>query len=223
MGEDDLPPGLSDGIDPSAITIPPVRPDDVEEAGRALKGAGGDILDLGEDIKAGWNGLRGIYSAPEAETLLSAVDEVPGWGEEVNDAATTAGDALIQFAADVRPILERWRGLKADAVAMQAHIQGNDDWRKDEDKVEEFNTLNNDLIKVQNDYMRPNAPAPTPSPPCSTAPGSWPPTPAPSPASAPTRSPTATPGPRRTWRHRGRSPRSTTRPGTWTSARPWWT
>ncbi|GAA1774959.1 hypothetical protein [Streptomonospora arabica] len=149
----EIPPGLADGIDPSAITIPPVKVEDLEEAARAVKGDGQDVSDIGNDIKSAWGGLQGIYSAPEDETLFSAIDPVATKGDEVGDAARTAGDALLDFAADVRPILERWRALKHDAQDMQDHIDADDDWRSDEDKVEEFNQLNNDLIKVQNDFM----------------------------------------------------------------------
>ncbi|MDT0302749.1 hypothetical protein [Streptomonospora wellingtoniae] len=149
----EIPPGLTDGIDPSAITIPPVKVEDLEEAARAIKGDGEDVRDLGNDITSAWGGLQGVYSAPEDEALFSAIDPVAAKGDEVGDAARTAGDALLDFAADARPILERWRALKQDAQDMQDHIEADDDWRSDEDKVEEFNQLNNDLIKVQNDFM----------------------------------------------------------------------
>ncbi|GAB3438040.1 hypothetical protein GCM10027570_00840 [Streptomonospora sediminis] len=148
-----IPAGLADGIDPGAITIPQVRIELLEEAAKAIKDDGQDVSDVGNDIKSAWGGLAGVYSAPEDETLFSAIDPVATKGDDVHSAATTVGDALLTFAQDVRPILRRWHSLKDDAEDMQGHIDDNEDWRQDEEKVEEFNQLNNDLLKAQNDFM----------------------------------------------------------------------
>ncbi|MDA0566657.1 hypothetical protein LG943_20420 [Streptomonospora sp. S1-112] len=149
----EIPEGLADGIAPGAIEIPPVDLEKLETAAEAIKNDGQDIFDIGQDIKSDWAGLAAVYSAPEEDILFEAVDPVATKGTQVQSASAVAGDALLTFAEEVRPILERWKSLKADAAAMQRHIADNAEWDKDEAKVEEFNTLNNDLIKVQNDFM----------------------------------------------------------------------
>src|SRR5690625_1764193 len=149
----EIPPGLKDGIDPGSIVIPNVRIEDLEEAARAIKADGQDVADAGSDITSAWGGLQGLYTAPEHDALFSAIDPVATKGADVHTPADTAGDALLVFAEDVRPMLERWRALKADAQNMQDHIDANEEWDKDEGKVDELNQLNNDLITVQNDFM----------------------------------------------------------------------
>ncbi|MBV2363948.1 hypothetical protein [Streptomonospora nanhaiensis] len=149
----EIPEGLADGIAPGAIAIPPVDLEKLETAAEGIKNVGQDIFDIGQDIKSDWAGLAAFYSAPEEDVLFEAVDPVATKGTQVQSAATVIGDALLAFADEVRPILARWESLKDDATAMQEHIAGNAEWDKDEAKVEEFNTLNNDLIKVQNDFM----------------------------------------------------------------------
>ncbi|MFC7329867.1 hypothetical protein [Marinactinospora rubrisoli] len=145
---------MSDGvIDPAAIPIPPVEPDEVEAAGRALKGDGEDIAQAGQDIKSAWGGLEGNYIAPEADILLAAVDPVATAGDDFGSATGTVGDALIAFAEEVRPILARLRTLKADAQTFRDDIDGDDDWRENEDKVNEHNALNNDVLAALNDYQ----------------------------------------------------------------------
>ncbi|MEY9214295.1 hypothetical protein ABH917_003741 [Thermobifida halotolerans] len=118
-----------------------------------MKGDGSDIGQAGADIKAAWSGLEGNYIAPESEELLAAVNPVADAGDEMETNIRTVGQALIDFAADIRPILSRWKALKADAVELSEKIRGDDDWREDEDTVEEHNQLNDDLLAAQNDYM----------------------------------------------------------------------
>ncbi|RCV48341.1 hypothetical protein DEF23_23505 [Marinitenerispora sediminis] len=128
-------------------------PDEVEAAGRALKGDGEGIAQTGQDIKSAWGGLAGNYIAPEADTLLAAVDPVATAGDDFGSATGTVGDALIDFAEEVRPILARLRSLKTDAQNFVDGIRGDDDWRKDEDKVNEHNGLNDDVLAAVNDYQ----------------------------------------------------------------------
>ncbi|KUP95782.1 hypothetical protein AC529_15595 [Thermobifida cellulosilytica TB100] len=140
-------------IDPDKISIPNADPDAIEAVGKALKDDGSDIGQAGADIKAAWSGLEGNYIAPESEELLAAVNPVADDADAMETNIRTVGQALVDFAAEIRPILERWRSLKADAVTLANRIRGDDDWRKDEDTVEEHNQLNDDLLAVQNEYM----------------------------------------------------------------------
>ncbi|GAA2071281.1 hypothetical protein GCM10009780_03210 [Actinomadura alba] len=128
-------------IDPGAIPIPQVKPNAVEAAGRALKTDGANIAETGSDIHSGWQGLAAFYRAPEAARLFAATRPVRQAGEDLDRAATTAGDALITFADEVRPIVQRLNNLHADATRFRGEIAGDEDWRGDEDKIERHNIL----------------------------------------------------------------------------------
>ncbi|MEY9213485.1 hypothetical protein NI17_000555 [Thermobifida halotolerans] len=139
---------------PDKIVIPSADPDAIEAAGKALKDDGGDIAQAGHDIKSTWAGLEGNYVAPESEELLAAVDPVADDGDEMEGKIRTVGQALIDFAEEIRPLLARWKSLKSDAETMAVEIKKTgEEWNKDEDKVEEHNQLNNDLAAVQTEYQ----------------------------------------------------------------------
>ncbi|WP_156003025.1 ADP-ribosyltransferase [Streptomonospora sp. PA3] len=141
-------------ISPEDVPIPPVDCDAVEKAGEKLKGDGDDVSQAGQDIKSSWQGLQGIYSAPEQETLFAAIDPVATKGDDFDGAVTSVGTALINFANDVRPIKRRLQTLKADAESFQSKISGDEDWREDEDKINELDSLNNDILQAVFEYQR---------------------------------------------------------------------
>ncbi|WP_119729620.1 hypothetical protein [Thermomonospora amylolytica] len=140
-------------IDPNAIPIPKANPDEVETAGRALKTDGTEISDAGHDIHSTWQRLRGAYIAPEAEQLFAATRPVQDAGDAFKGEVTTVGDALISFAGEVRPIIGRLQSLKTQAQNFRNEIAGDDDWRKDEDKVDEHNRLNDDVLAAVAQYQ----------------------------------------------------------------------
>ncbi|WP_433325724.1 hypothetical protein [Spirillospora sp. CA-294931] len=146
-------PALSGVIDPSAIPIPKANPDDVEAAGNALKKDGTGISQTGHDINSGWQGLSEFYVAPESGLLLNAPKPVAAAGDAFKGEVTTVGDALITFAGEVRPIISKIQGLKSSAQTFRNKIDGDDDWRKDEDKVNEHNKLNNDVLAALAQYQ----------------------------------------------------------------------
>ena len=142
------------GINPDNIVIPDADPDAIEAAGKALKDDAADIAQAGHDIKRAWAGLEGNYITPESEELLAAVDPVADDGDEMEDKITTVGQALIDFAEEIRPLLARWKSLKADAETLAADIrETGEEWTKDEDKVDQHNQLNNDLAAVLTEYQ----------------------------------------------------------------------
>ncbi|MFC7328418.1 hypothetical protein [Marinactinospora rubrisoli] len=140
-------------IRPDEIIVPELNVCELQTAAGALRSDGTGIAQLGNDIKSAWGGLEGNYIAPEADILLAAVNPVATAGDDFNSAISTVADALDDFAEEAGPIQARLRELKAEAVAFKAHIDANDDWREDEDKVEEFNELNDEILAKLNAYM----------------------------------------------------------------------
>jgi hypothetical protein len=137
---------LSDVIDPNAIPIPDVHPEDLDTAARALKTDGTNIAQTGHDIDSDWQGLKQFYQAPEAASLFAKTKPVASAGDAVKTPTQTVGDALITFAETAKKLKQDLNGLKSKAVAFRKKIDGDDDWREDEDKVKEHNSLNNDIL-----------------------------------------------------------------------------
>ncbi|KIH96365.1 hypothetical protein LP52_25450, partial [Streptomonospora alba] len=141
-------------VSPEDVPVPQVDCDAVDSAGKNLKSDGTDVAQAGQDITSAWQGLEGVYTAPEAQTLFASIAPVATTGDDFDEAVTSVGDALITFAEEVRPIKARLAALKADAEDFQDTIAGDDDWREDEDQVEELDRLNNDILQAVFEYQR---------------------------------------------------------------------
>jgi hypothetical protein len=133
-------------IDPNAIPIPDVHPEDVDTAGRAIKTDGTNIAQTGHDIDSDWQGLKQFYHSPEAASLFAKTKPVAAAGDSMKAPTHTAGDALVTFAETAKTLVADLKGLKSKAEAFRKKIDGDDDWREDEDKVKEHNNLNNDIL-----------------------------------------------------------------------------
>ncbi|RAY13170.1 hypothetical protein DPM19_22025 [Actinomadura craniellae] len=144
---------MGDVVDPSKIPVPQARTPEVYTAGLALKTDGTNIAQTGNDIHSDWQGLSPFYISPEANLLLAATRPVATAGDNFKTALHTAGDALTQFATEAGPILSRLRTLKGDAQRLQDKTRGDDDWRKDEDDVDENNRINNQVLVEITRYM----------------------------------------------------------------------
>ena len=91
---------------------------------RTIGTIAGSVRDNGSNVHLKWQGMAGVYDAPESGTLL-------GLMQPVSSQATTAGDnlevvssALTQFAADVRPIKAELDSLRQQAEAFRDEIAG---------------------------------------------------------------------------------------------------
>ncbi|MFC7328068.1 deaminase domain-containing protein [Marinactinospora rubrisoli] len=140
-------------IDPDAIPVPEVDPDAIEEAGRSLKADGEAVAQSGHDINDTWQGLSGAYVAPESETLLAAVSPVATAGDDFAEATATVGNALMDFAEEIRPIIQELKGYRIQARELVADVDGDPDWRANEDFVDRNNRLNFWVLSAQNRYM----------------------------------------------------------------------
>ena len=123
-----------------------MNPEEVDTAGRAIKADGVKIAQTGHDIDSDWQGLKAFYQSPEAELLFSKTKPVATAGDSMKAPTQTAGDALIAFAETAKSLKADLNGLKSKAQAFRTKIDGDDDWREDEDKVKEHNGLNNDIF-----------------------------------------------------------------------------
>ncbi|MFJ6529679.1 hypothetical protein ACIQMZ_30970 [Streptomyces longwoodensis] len=95
----------------------------------------------GADIHTTFQGLSAVYHAPEAGALLSSTEPVRTKSDAFADDLEKVVSALSEYSAEVQPLVDRLETLKADATAFVASVSGDEDWRKDQDKVDRNNTL----------------------------------------------------------------------------------
>ncbi|GHD48968.1 hypothetical protein [Streptomyces galbus] len=95
----------------------------------------------GADIHTTFQGLGAVYHAPEAGDLLSSTEPVRAKSDAFADDLEKVVSALSEYSAEVQPLVDRLETLKADATAFVASVSGDEDWRKDQDKVDRNNAL----------------------------------------------------------------------------------
>ncbi|CAM3701145.1 hypothetical protein NOGI109294_09735 [Nocardiopsis gilva] len=135
------------------VFVPDVDPDELETAAAGLKKDGSNIADAGNDIKSAWQGLSEVYSAPESEQLLSAINPVATKGDDIDDATSTVADALLTFAEKARKLKKRLENLRHDALLFFAAHSSDEDWADDEDLREENNKRKTDIDAAFLEYQ----------------------------------------------------------------------
>ena len=127
----------------NAAEIPQIEGDldAVDGAGKSLTSAGRGFADTGSDVHATWQGLSGVYSAPEAGELFAATAPVSSDSATIGTDVGSVGSALSAYAAEVRPIQAELQRLRIQAEAFNSSIAGDEDWNEDEGKVNEKNGI----------------------------------------------------------------------------------
>ncbi|MEU9025908.1 hypothetical protein AB0C78_50665, partial [Actinomadura sp. NPDC048394] len=147
-----------DPVDPSRMPVPDVHLAELEAAGRALKRVGERFARTSGDLDSAWRGLSAFYRALEASDLIAATRDVPVTGEQFGHEAKTVGGALLAFVDEVRPIVTRLHGLRAQATDFRAKVDGNwdgdfGDWQKNGEWVKENNRLNDAAMAALVQYQ----------------------------------------------------------------------
>ncbi|MBE4771205.1 hypothetical protein [Streptomyces caniscabiei] len=105
----------------------------------------GQFRASGADLHTAFQGLSAFYRAPEAHDLFSSTQPVKAKSDAFADDLEKVAGALDEYGVEVRPLVEKLATLKADARAFVASVAGDDDWRKDKDKVDTNNGLWRDV------------------------------------------------------------------------------
>lgn len=113
----------------------------VETAASKLKSAGPKITGTGASVHSTFQGLAAHYHAPEAGELFASTGPVKSKASTVGGDITSVAAALSTYVSEMRPIANRLKALQADARDFVDGVDGDDDWRKDGDKVNAHNDL----------------------------------------------------------------------------------
>ncbi|MDK1473071.1 hypothetical protein QNO07_06490 [Streptomyces sp. 549] len=132
-------------IDPSGIPQFTGNLELLEEKAGSLRKDAKAIRETGASIHTGFQGLSSFYDAPEAEQLFATTKPVSTRADGFGDKLEKVSSALDDYAAEVRPIDSKLKRLRTEATAFVNSIEGDADWRKDEDNTTRNNDLHQDV------------------------------------------------------------------------------
>ncbi|WP_017619842.1 hypothetical protein, partial [Nocardiopsis gilva] len=140
-------------INPGAIPVPLTAPEELESTATTLISDGEEVAQAGQDIKSSWQGLSGVYSAPESDQLVAALNPVATTGDDFSDAMDTVGEALQTFAEKAAKIKKKLVGLRLEAQDFIDNVASKDDWRDDPDNIAKHNDLISEVGSQQAAYQ----------------------------------------------------------------------
>lgn len=115
---------MATAINPEAIPGADLNPDTIDEQATVVASVASRVRENGSDVHLKWQGMAGVYSAPESGRLLGLMQPVSSQATAVGDNLDVVAGALKRFAADIRPIKAELDSLRAQAVAFNAEIAG---------------------------------------------------------------------------------------------------
>lgn len=115
---------MPEPIDPAAIPGADILPDVIEDNARTVGTVAGQVSEHGSNVHFRWQGMAGVYEAPESSTLLGLMAPVSSQATQVSDNLSEVSAALIAFAADVRPIVAELASLRTQAEAFGREVDG---------------------------------------------------------------------------------------------------
>ncbi|MDT0570911.1 hypothetical protein RM704_26205 [Streptomyces sp. DSM 3412] len=113
---------------------------DIAFDGMAI-GAAGLLID------ANFNLLEPFYKAPEADQLFATTAPVAAAGHDLQTELDTVSKALLDYAAEVRPLVDRLNSLREEAAAFERRVADDDDWVADGDLIDE-NTARRNAVNA---------------------------------------------------------------------------
>ena len=115
---------MPSAIDPDKIPGKDIDPDAIETNASTIKTIGGSVRDNGSNVHLKWQGMAGVYEAPESATLLGLMQPVSSQATAAGDNLEVVAGALTQFAAEVRPIKAELDSLRLQAQGFRDEIAG---------------------------------------------------------------------------------------------------
>jgi len=103
----------------------------------------------GSTIKTTWAGMSSYYSAPEQETLYSAMNHVETDSDDLADDLESIGTYVGTFADTVEQIKKDAQDLQTRAQTFLDTTGKDSEWTYDQDKVDEHNGLVNEASALQ--------------------------------------------------------------------------
>ncbi|MFE2855542.1 hypothetical protein ACFXJO_31055 [Streptomyces lavendulae] len=109
----------------------------LETHAASLKTTASSIRGTGRDVHNAFQELDPVYDAPEQEELLNSTVPVRDKADEFAKKLESVSGALTTFASSARPLVSKMKQLRVDAEKFVAANEHDDDWQKDQGKVDE--------------------------------------------------------------------------------------
>ncbi|MEU4212217.1 hypothetical protein AB0F13_19815 [Streptomyces sp. NPDC026206] len=109
----------------------------LETHAASLKTTASNIRTTGKDVHNAFQALDAVYDAPEERELLDSTIPVRDKADEFAKKLESVGGTLASFASTARPLVQKMKQLRADAEKFVADNKHDDDWQKDQKKVDE--------------------------------------------------------------------------------------
>ncbi|MEU5050063.1 hypothetical protein, partial [Streptomyces sp. NPDC021096] len=109
----------------------------LEKDATGLKTTAGSIRDTGKAVHDAFQGLSACYVAPEREHLLDSTIPVRDKADAFAKKLESVGGALQGFATAAEPLVKKMNQLRRDAETFVSENKNDDDWQKDQKKVDE--------------------------------------------------------------------------------------
>ncbi|TFC95932.1 MULTISPECIES: TNT domain-containing protein [Cryobacterium] len=106
---------MTAAIDPTQIPGTDIHPDTIVTQADLVTRTATTVRDSGAQVVTAWQGLSGVYTAPESEKLFAVMTPVGSSTTEVGDNLDVVAGALKRFAEEVRPIVAKLAALKLQA------------------------------------------------------------------------------------------------------------
>ncbi|MQA81013.1 MAG: hypothetical protein GEV10_21440 [Streptosporangiales bacterium] len=128
-------------VDPTRIPLFEGDLAGIEVAAARFRKAGSRCITAGVSVDTRFQGLAGCYRAPERWELLASTAPVrlgaAGFGSDLK----SVGDALADYAAEMRPVVAALSRLFDRALAFTVSVSGDGGWDRDKVAVETNNSL----------------------------------------------------------------------------------
>ncbi|NJP52644.1 hypothetical protein HCJ93_21910 [Streptomyces sp. SBST2-5] len=115
------------------------------------------IRQAGGEAHRQFQGLAAFYKAPEAEQLFASTKPASDAADAFADKVDKVADALRTYATEVAPIIKKLKQLQVDAATFVAGLKSengefDENWNKDEAKVEEHQALLHEVNAAQAEF-----------------------------------------------------------------------
>ncbi|GAA3235228.1 hypothetical protein [Streptomyces lavendulae] len=109
----------------------------LETHAASLKTTASSVRGTGSDVHNTFQALDLVYDAPEQEELFNSTIPVRDKADEFAKKLESVSGALTSFASTARPLVSKMKQLRVDAEKFVAANEHDDDWQKDQCKVDE--------------------------------------------------------------------------------------
>lgn len=127
--------------------------DQLEKDAGSLKKAASDIRGTGADVHKDFQGLTSCYTAPEADQLFATTLPVRDKADAFATKLETVSGALSTFAKDARPLVQQMDQLRSEAAAFRKSVEGDDDWRQDQDSIDKNAHLVHEIGRIWGQFQ----------------------------------------------------------------------